>query len=68
MMKKKRRDYSKIKYDDLPKVLEPGERKVIKSDFKINHSEFKHSEKEKLQLKAAKSQYKHDLALKRPPR
>jgi hypothetical protein len=61
MMKKKRRDYSLIKYNDLPKVLEPGERKVIRSNFIIDRGCWQHLPEEKLRLKYLKKRHKDYL-------
>ena len=57
-MKKKRRDYSKIKFDDIPKVQEPGERVIIKSRVNIDYSVFKKDATERKTLKWLKQQAK----------
>jgi hypothetical protein len=57
-MRKKLRDYSQIKYDDIPKVLEPGERKVINCRVIIDYSVFRKTPEEKTRLKIAKSMLK----------
>jgi hypothetical protein len=62
-MKKKRRDYSKIKYDDIPQKVEP-ERVRIKSRIIINRDEFKKTSHEKELLKLAKRKFKNDTIRK----
>lgn len=63
MMKKKRRDYSKIRYDDLPKVQEPRDRKVIKSRVVIDRGCFRKTDEEKLRLKLEKARDKQQISL-----
>ena len=59
-MKKKRRDYSKIRYDDLPEVRETSERVRVKSRVNIDYSVFVKSPEEKLKLKLAKARTKNE--------
>jgi hypothetical protein len=40
-MHKKRRDYSQIRYNDLPERIEPGERKRINGKVEINQTVFR---------------------------
>ncbi len=60
MAKKKRRDYSKIKFDDLPQKMEP-ERRVINSRIAIDYSIFKKTPEEKLKLKKAKLKHQNNV-------
>jgi hypothetical protein len=53
-----KKDYSKIKYDDLPKVQELAERKIINSRVVIDRSVFQKKPSEKLRLKQAKADFK----------
>jgi hypothetical protein len=53
-MRKHRRDYSKIKYDDLPKRIEDPDRKVITGEVHIDYSVFRKSKHEKALLKILK--------------
>jgi len=64
-MKKKRRDYSMIKRDDLPKV-EPAERRIICDDIIVDYSIFRKTPEEKLLLKNLK--LRHRAYLKREMR
>jgi hypothetical protein len=57
-MKKKRRDYSIIRHDDLAEVLEPGKQKVIESREVIDRDCFIKISAEKLKRKIAKVQSK----------
>ena len=57
-MKKKRRDYSKIRYDDIPEKIEP-ERIRINSHVIIDYKVFKKSPQERKMIKWAKSQLKN---------
>lgn len=52
-MRKKRRDYTKIRYDDIPEKVEP-ERIRIKSRVNIDYSVFKKSPEERILIKLAK--------------
>jgi hypothetical protein len=52
----------KIRYDDLPKVLEPEERKRIKSRMVIDRDCFRKTAEEKLRLKLEKKRLKKQLS------
>ena len=57
-MKKHRRDYSRIRYDDIPKKIEEAERKIITGEVHIDRSVFKKSRHEKVLLEILKSKSK----------
>lgn len=59
-MKKKRRDYSKIRYDDIPEKIEP-ERIIIKSSIEIDYSVFQKDAMEKKTLKFLKAQIRNNV-------
>lgn len=54
-MKKHRRDYSRIRYDDIPKRIEDPERKFITGEVDVDHSVFKKTQHEKELLKILKA-------------
>ena len=56
-MKKKRRDYSKIKFDDIPEKVEPKRIRIF-SHLIIDYSVFVKSPEEKLKLKLEKARTK----------
>jgi hypothetical protein len=60
-MRKRTRDYSQIKYDDIPEKVEPGSRKIINSNVIIDRGSFQKSSEEKKRLKLEKRRHKESM-------
>jgi len=58
MAKKKRRDYSFVRLDDLPAKVETRDRKIIRCEPVVDYEIFRKTEGEKLRLKKAKKEAK----------